>query len=521
MSNNQLNNDEKLTKFISEYFGKANKNELEKDIEKGKKLKESKDSSKELTKFANSFIDRYSKVELNSDTCKKMTNEIITKLINLRNDFLPLMNIYMLTKDEINSKILTNHFVLKDKKPTNHEDTNIEEAKLPFVEFGINLSCTYSKDSYYHKFIKGILLYFKMAFKDNYLNEYISDNYFKDIDKSKLYLDNDSTICDSFNKMLMDMYRIVTEQSDKDTKKIKESLIPKIKMNKYQVLRIKAKLHKEPKIGKIYEISNNNEELLSNLDTLLNDDKIKSDDILYEHVIYLKDEIENFIKSEESNLYLHQAKSNNNAELLSVHKINNDLKGEIKNLNNKIDNLENKYNTLMKETNTKINTLTQQNNELNTKIENLSKKVEFMEPIVLSLVYRKAINHSIIKILEKYPTKIKVTKYMNQNNEIQYKITFIDSVNNIDKDTLNRLINNMFSRKDVYNSDSHMINKTLPSFIPDLWGDLKKNLNLNNEEIAAFNAVITEDIILSFNIGSIDLSVKDYLKNIDINKFGK
>ena len=56
---------------------------------------------------------------------------------------------------------------------------------------------------------------------------------------------------------------------------------------------------------------------------------------------------------------------------------------------------------------------------------------------------------------------------MNQNNEIQYKITFIDSVNNIDKDTLNHLINNMFSRKNIYNSDSHLINKTLPSFIPD------------------------------------------------------
>ena len=110
---------------------------------------------------------------------------------------------------------------------------------------------------------------------------------------------------------------------------------------------------------------------------------------------------------------------------------------------------------------------------------------------------------------------------MNQNNEIQYKITFIDSVNNIDKDTLNHLINNMFSRKNIYNSDSHLINKTLPSFIPDLRGDLKKNLNLNNAEIAAFDAVITEDIILSFNFGSVDLSVKDYLKNIDINKFGK
>ena len=374
MSSNQKTTDEKLIQFILDFFGNPNQDELKKDMEKIKKLKESNDSNKELTKFASSFINKYSKEELNIDTCKKMTNEIIEELINSRKDFLPLMNIYMLIKDEIYSKILTNHFVLKEK-PSRNEDADIEKAKFPFVEFGINLSCTYSKDSYYHKFIKGILIYFKKAFKDNYLNEYISDNYYMNIDKSKLYLDNDSTMCDSFNKMLMDMYRIVTEQSDKETKEIKESLIPKIGKNKYQILRIKAKHRREPKIGDIYEISNNNEELLSNLDTLLNDDKIKSDEILYENIIYLKDEIEKFIKSEEINLFIHQTKTNNNTELLIAHKLSNDLKGEIKNLNNKIDNLENKYNTLMKETNTKINTLTQQNNELNTKIENLTKKL--------------------------------------------------------------------------------------------------------------------------------------------------
>ena len=243
MSLDQKKNKEQLNKFILEYFGKPNKDELEKDIQKVKKIKEAKDQNKELTKFASSFSDKYSKNELTDETCEKMAKEIIAKLINLRIDFLPLMNIYMLTKDEINSKILTEHFVLKDKKPTKNEDDDIEKAKLPFVEFGINLSCTYSKDSYYHKFIKGILCYFKSTFKDNYLKEYISENYFTDIDKPKLYLDNDSTICDSFNKMLMDMYRIVAEQSDKDTKEIKESFIPKIGKNKYQILRIKAKLH--------------------------------------------------------------------------------------------------------------------------------------------------------------------------------------------------------------------------------------------------------------------------------------
>ena len=118
---------------------------------------------------------------------------------------------------------------------------------------------------------------------------------------------------------------------------------------------------------------------------------------------------------------MHQAKSNKNTELFSVQKLNNDLIEETKKLKNKLDNLDNKYNTLVKEKNefkTKFENLSKQNNELNnrvenlskqnnelskqnkelnTKVENLTKKVEFMEPIILSLIYRKAINHSINK----------------------------------------------------------------------------------------------------------------------------
>ena len=414
MSLAQKKNKEELIKFILEYFGKPNKDELEKDIAKVKKIKESNDPNKELTKFVISFIDKYSKNELNSETCEKMTKEIIAKLINLRIDFLPLMNIYMLTKDEINSKILANHFVLKDKKPTKIEDDDIENAKLPFIQFGINLSCTYSKDSYYHKFIKGILSYFKNTFKDNYLKEYISDNYFIDIDKPKLYLDNDSTIYDSCNKMLTDMYRIVTEQCDKDTKEIKESFKPKIEKKKYQIFRIKAKLHSKTQFDAIYDNSDNNEDILSKLEKVLNAEETQSDDSLYSGIIILKDEIENFIKLEELNAFMHQVKSNKNTELFSLQKLNNDLIEENKKLKNKFDNLDNKYNTLVREKNelntkvenltkqinelnTKVENLTKQSNVLNTKVENLTKKVEIMESIILTLLYRKAKNYSINK----------------------------------------------------------------------------------------------------------------------------
>jgi chromosome segregation ATPase len=154
--------------------------------------------------------------------------------------------------------------------------------------------------------------------------------------------------------------------------------------------------------------------ILSKLEKLLNEEETQSDDSLYSGIIILKDEIENFIKLEELNAFMHQVKSNKNTELFSLQKLNNDLIEENKKLKNKFDNLDNKYNTLVKEKNelntkvenltkqinelnTKVENLTKQSNVLNTKVENLTKKVEIMESIILTLLYRKAKNYSINK----------------------------------------------------------------------------------------------------------------------------
>ena len=552
MSGKQKKNDEELIQNIAKQFNNLNPNKLKEDIEKSKKLKESKDSNNELTKFAKTFIEKYSNSILTDEICKKMNYEIVSKLINLRADFLPLMNIYMMTTDKINSQILKRHFILKDKDLKKIENGDTEKAELPFIQFGINLSCTYNKNSYYQTFIKGILCYFKLAFKKDYLKEYIDDEYYDNIDKSKHYTDNDSTICDKFNKMLTNMCRIVKEESDKVLNENQEIIKPKIIKSTYQTLRIKARLHKNPLFETIYDDSKNNEEIFLKLNSLLNNDKIKSDDDLYTKIVSFKDEIENRIKSETTNIYMKESKSKQSTELFSIQKANTNLREENKKLNDKIDNLEEKYtaviqqnnelNTRVNELNTRVNGLNTQVNGLNTQVENLTKqnnelktqvneqntrikqlegKVEFMEPIVLSLIFRKVINYSIIKILEKYSAKIIVTQKRLQNNEIQYKITFIDSVNDIDKDVLNKLIDKIFSRKDEYNSDSHLINKDQPSFLPNLWDELKKSLKLSESEIATFDAIITTDIMAGFNFGADDLSVKSYLKKIDINKSGK
>ncbi len=115
---------------------------------------------------------------------------------------------------------------------------------------------------------------------------------------------------------------------------------------------------------------------------------------------------------------------------------------------------------------------------------------------------------------------IKVTVEKLKNNESKYTIFFIHSVNNIDLDKLNNLVDHLFAKKDEYNEDSHLIKKDLPTFITDLWDKVKENLNLNPTEISVFDAIITNDIKSSFNFGAEDLSVKDYLKNVKIEEFG-
>ena len=150
----------------------------------------------------------------------------------------------------------------------------------------------------------------------------------------------------------------------------------------------------------------------------------------------------------------------------------------------------------------------------------MKEKVEFMEPIVLSLICRKVLNYSIIKILEKYKRNIKVTVKINTIGETNYDIRFCSPVNNIDIVTLNIWLNNLFFRKDGFNSNSHLVNKDLPSFIPNIWEKVKESLNLDLGGAAIFDSLITEDIKSGFNFKADDVSINSYLKSVNINEFG-
>ena len=392
-----------------------------------------------------------------------------------------------------------------------------------------------------------------MAFKENYLLEYIEIDYFRNLKESKVYKENSSSLENSIDKMLIDIDRVIFELSDKDENKNEKNNENKITKSKFEIFQFKAGLHTNKEIGNIFNKCKNDDEILKTVDKLL---EINKEGELHLPLLAFRDDIDAYIKKEKEEIEktnLKKTISSNYAEIFfnqkqirDLQKGNNDLyklKDEVKelkeqnnqlkinnnNLNNKYNNLNNKYNNL----NNKYNNLNNKYNDLDSKYGNLvtevnrlKEKVEFMEPIVLSLICRKVINYLIIKILQKYKRKIKVTlnnlknKNNDNENDNQYKITFIDSVNNVDIKTLNNLMDNLFVNKEEYNKDSHLIKKELTSFIANLWDKVKENLKLNPTEIAAFDAIITNDIKSSFNFGAEDLSVKNYLKKVKIEEFG-
>ena len=123
--------------------------------------------------------------------------------------------------------------------------------------------------------------------------------------------------------------------------------------------------------------------------------------------------------------------------------------------------------------------------------------------------------------MNNYKKKISITVEYDDKNKQKYNISFLDSVNEVKMVDANNLLDMLFEKKTLYNVDSHLEGKELPSFIKDIWTLVKKNLNFDKKELVdAFDGIITEDIKSGFNLGAHDLSVNDYLKNVNREEFG-
>ena len=503
MLNNSKNEGNEFIQQIANKLGKPDLNKFKTDINKVK-------NKAIKSNFITTFLSKYNtNLQIDSKICQQMFYDIILRLINLRIDFEPIMKIYMLTTDEMKSDILRNHFVLNEKKTK--KVGNEDENNNPYIEIWVDLSCTYDEESYYKKFIKGVFNYFKLVIKENYLYKYFKKQYYLNLlNEYSSYKDNKSSLENSLKNLLNDMSRIINEQGNKIIVKNNK---PKMSKDKYGVFRIRIQLHKNNKISEIYEKNDNNDDILKAIDTLLKDDENEKDEELYLKLLAFREDIYTYIQQEKKN-------NENNKEKKQT-SLNNLLIYDNEKENKYLCKINNRLNTLGKQLKDGIGELQNNINNLTNKVTQLEGKVGFMEPIVLSLICRKAINHCIIKTLEKYKSKIKVTKIFSYN-KFKYKIIFIDSVNAIDIVNFNCFIDNLFCKKDDYNQDLHLNNLDLSILdINDLWNLIKKTLKLNHDEKIIFDTIFTTDIKSCFDFTNEDLSVENYLKNIDINEFEK
>lgn len=199
----------------------------------------------------------------------------------------------MNTIDDLVSESLRKHLILNNKIPKIIE--NRPDNTNGYIKFDIGLSCLDNDDKYYHKFIKGILKYMKIFFNKDYLYYYLQRSYFENLEKSSNYIDNIEDISSSLKKMSDNIKLVLKMESDykvslhpEDNEKMDE----KMEKNKYNLLYLKAQLHKVKNLDVvgIYERCKNNTEIVQEIHKLCEE---KAN--IYELLIF-EDSIKEYLK---------------------------------------------------------------------------------------------------------------------------------------------------------------------------------------------------------------------------------
>ena len=480
-------------------------------------------SKNKSSKFIESFINDYSRIQINEEISQKMIFRIFYELFSKRKDFCFFFKILMSSTNDSDSNVLKKNFVLKDE-----ENSVKVKAKICF-----NLSCLNDNNYFYHNFIKGSLQYLQNNFNENYLNVFIDNlhSYFVHIDEPEYYFSNINTFVISLSRIVNDIKRIVYNNSKKmvDNESNYKLIDNKMERNKFGMLMIQSQIYNRTNIYDIYDTSNTDDEILCKVDSLYNNNK---DDLF---ILLFKESIEKFIKEKRGNIenellkknteiFLQSNELNSIKEKLELMEINDKKQSaKINEQEKKINKQEKKINEQEKKINEqerKINEQERKINEHENEISALKAKVEYMEPIIISLMCRKGINFCFRKILEKYKKNVKVTVKTKDKKNI-YIIKFIETVGGICVNDLNRLLEELSLKKPVFNNDSHLINKDMPPYIDNFWNLFKSNLRLARQSSYIFDIIITDNIKKEFDFGGKDLSLEDYLKDKNLNQFGK
>ena len=368
---------------ILKHFNELDQAEFQKDISKAQKSNTNK-------KYLKKFVEKYSKKELNEQNTKEILHEIISKLINLRQDFLTCIKIFLTIEDQEKAEALRCHYILKEEKISTINDEELNNGT--YIEFGVSLSCIFEIETYYKKFIKGILGYFQAVFKENYLYEYIKSDDLKNFSELKFYEKNISSFNSSLNKMLIDMERVIFEHTNELENINSEKKMP---FSTFDIFQIRANLGDNDKINEIYQKCNNNHEILREIRKLKEKTDEKKEKELFVNLRLFEYDVEKYIKEENDKIKIYnefakQKAINKKQEAINKKQeaINKKQEATNKELVTTIKNIETtikKHETTIKNQETTIRSHGETISKLQNEINELNEKVNFLEPLVLSL----------------------------------------------------------------------------------------------------------------------------------------
>ena len=370
---------------ILKHFNELDQAEFQKDISKAQKSNTNK-------KYLKEFVQRYSKKELNAQNTKEILHEIISKLVNLRQDFLTCIKIFLTIEDQEKAEALRCHYILKEEKLNKFKDGGINGKGDSYIEFGVSLSCIFEIETYYKKFIKGILGYFQAVFKENYLYEYIKTDDLKNFSELKFYEKNISSFNSSLNKMLIDMERVIFEHTNELENINSEKKMP---LSTFDIFQIRANLGDNDKISEMYQKCNNNHEILREIRKLKEKTDEKKEKELFVNLRLFEYDVEKYIKEENDKIKIYnefakQKAINKKQEAINKKQeaINKKQEATNKELVTTIKNIETtikKHETTIKNQETTIRSHGETISKLQNEINELNEKVNFLEPLVLSL----------------------------------------------------------------------------------------------------------------------------------------
>ena len=363
---------------ILKHFNELDQAEFQKDLAKAPKSATNK-------KYLKEFVQRYSKKELNEQNTKEILHEIITKLFNLRQDFLTCIKIFMTIEDQEKAEALRCHYILKEEKLNKFKDGGINGNGDSYIEFGVSLSCIFEIETYYKKFIKGILGYFQAVFKENYLYEYIKSDDLKNFNELKFYEKNISSFNSSLNKMLIDMERVIFEHTNELENINSEKKMP---FSTFDIFQIRANLGDNDTIKEIYQKCNNNHEILREIRKLKEKTDEKKEKELFVNLRLFEYDVEKYIKEENDKIKIYNEFAKQKAINKKQEAINKKQEATNKELVTTIKNIETtikKHETTNKNQETTIRSHGETISKLQNEINELNEKVNFLEPLVLSL----------------------------------------------------------------------------------------------------------------------------------------